>query len=141
MNTSTQDIIKILFDIEAIKINTTRPFTFSSGVTSPIYCDNRLIISYPEYRKRITAAFIETIKQHSITCDIVVGTATAGIPHAAWLADELQLFGIILSGAITDFGKLYNTKSLFIRPAELNSLTYAVDKNLSFNAKNSKSHH
>src|SRR5699024_6613252 len=66
-------------------------FTWTSGIESPIYCDNRLTMSYPSIRKKITAAFVEKLEQFNIKPDVIAGCATAGIPHAAWLADALDL--------------------------------------------------
>src|SRR5690625_5000325 len=88
-----QQIANDLLKIEAVQIKTNRDefFTWTSGIKSPIYCDNRLTISYPEIRKRITDAFVNMIEKLSLNPDVIVGCATAGIPHAAWLADRLQL--------------------------------------------------
>ena len=82
----------ILLRVGAVAINTQQPFTYTSGITSPIYTDNRLLISYPEERRRITKLLVsaaeETVGLNNI--DVIAGTATAGIPFAAWLADRLQ---------------------------------------------------
>src|SRR5690625_14396 len=74
-----------------IKTNLEDYFTWTSGIKSPIYCDNRLTISYPEIRRRITDAFVKRIEELSLQPDVIAGCATAGIPHASWLADRLQL--------------------------------------------------
>lgn len=87
----SRDIAKDLLAIQAVQINTTHYFTWTSGLKSPIYCDNRLTMSYPQIRKKITQAFIEKINQLEVKPDIIAGCATAGIPHAAWLADALDL--------------------------------------------------
>ncbi|MDF1759111.1 MAG: orotate phosphoribosyltransferase [Coxiellaceae bacterium] len=83
-------LAKILLDINAIAINANEPFRYSSGMLSPIYCDNRLVISYPEQRQQIIDAFLQSIVEHAGAFDVVAGTATAGIPHAAWIADRLN---------------------------------------------------
>ncbi|WP_079709391.1 orotate phosphoribosyltransferase [Paraliobacillus ryukyuensis] len=80
-----------LYKIEAVQIKPDRSFTWTSGIKSPIYCDNRLTLSYPAIRNRIADAFVEKIKQLDDTPDCIAGCATAGIPHAAWLADKLDL--------------------------------------------------
>lgn len=80
-----------LLDIKALQIKTEGHFTWASGIKSPIYCDNRLTMSYPETRKRITKAFVEMIEELELKPDVIAGCATAGIPHAAWLADALNL--------------------------------------------------
>ncbi len=85
-----KEIADILLKIKAVNLNIKQPFTYSSGIISPIYTDNRLIISFPEHRERIIAAFLKCIRQHSIKFDIIAGAATGGIPWAAWLAEHLK---------------------------------------------------
>jgi orotate phosphoribosyltransferase len=87
------EIAKDLLKIEAVQIKTNRDdyFTWTSGIKSPIYCDNRLTMSYPDVRKKIVAAFEEKIAALTVKPDVVAGCATAGIPHAAWLAEALDL--------------------------------------------------
>jgi orotate phosphoribosyltransferase len=84
------DIFKLLIKIQAIRINTDEPFTFSSGLRSPIYCDNRVLISNPIARNQVINAMLEKLSPLSDSIDTIAGTATAGIPHAAWLADRLN---------------------------------------------------
>lgn len=67
-----------------------KPFTWASGLKSPIYCDNRLTLGYPDIRNEIARAFEEIITKHSLDADVLAGTATAGIPHAAILATKLD---------------------------------------------------
>lgn len=87
------EIAKDLLDIKAVQIKTQEEqfFTWTSGIRSPIYCDNRLTMSYPEVRKKITRAFVAKIKKLATKPDVIAGCATAGIPHAAWIANELDL--------------------------------------------------
>jgi orotate phosphoribosyltransferase len=66
------------------------PFTWASGLQSPIYCDNRLTLSDPAVRRRLTDGFLAVLAREGLVPDVVAGTATAGIPHAAWLADRLE---------------------------------------------------
>lgn len=80
-----------LLEIGAVSLSPNEPYTWASGLKSPVYCDNRLIMGYPDIRLLVTAGFATLIKEHKIACDVVAGTATAGIPHAAWLAHELDL--------------------------------------------------
>ena len=80
-------IAKLLLELKAVALNTEQPFRYTSGLLSPIYCDNRLIISDPEKRNIVIDAFLELIDDN---CDVVAGVATAGIPHAAWIADRLH---------------------------------------------------
>lgn len=80
-----------LLDIGAVELRPQDPFTWASGVKSPIYCDNRLTMSYPKVRKEIAKGLADTIKEFYPECEVVAGTATAGIPHAAWVSDLLEL--------------------------------------------------
>ena len=84
-------IAEDLLDIEAVSFARERPFVWASGLRAPIYCDNRQTISYPVIRRRIRDGFLELIGKMSPKPAVIVGTATAGIPHAAWLAEELDL--------------------------------------------------
>ena len=80
-----------LLSIGAVALSPEAPFTWASGLKSPIYCDNRLTMAYPEVRRQITRGFAELIVEHGLRPDVLAGTATAGIPHAAWLAEALDL--------------------------------------------------
>jgi len=83
-------VAKILLDLEAVILNPKEPFTYASGIKSPIYCDNRVIMSDVGSREKITDYFCTLVKNKGFEFDIVAGTATAGIPHAAWIAQKLQ---------------------------------------------------
>jgi orotate phosphoribosyltransferase len=84
-------IASSLLEIEAVSLKPNEPFTWSSGLKSPIYCDNRLTLSYPEIRGKIADGLQGLIKEHFPEVEIVAGTATAGIPHAAWVSDKMLL--------------------------------------------------
>ena len=84
-------IAKHLLDIEAIFLRPNDPFTWVSGIKSPIYCDNRLTLSYPEVRSDIENGLAAIIREDFPKCQAVFGTSTAGIPHAALTADILKL--------------------------------------------------
>lgn len=79
-----------LLDIDAILLRPEEPFVWSSGWNSPIYCDNRLTILYPELRRDIADRFARLISDKFADVDVITGTATAGIPHAAWVAERLD---------------------------------------------------
>lgn len=79
-----------LLDINAVVLRPNDPFTWTSGWNSPIYCDNRLTLRYPEIRKAIAQHFRDFIQEKYPEIDVLTGTATAGIPHAAWVAAELN---------------------------------------------------
>lgn len=84
-------IAKHLLDIKAVSLQPSNPFTWSSGMKSPVYCDNRLTLSYPAIRKVIANGLADLIKSYFSEVDVIAGTATAGIPHAAWVSDILDL--------------------------------------------------
>ncbi len=93
-------IAKDLLKIKAVFLRPQEPFTWASGIKSPIYCDNRLTLSYPEVRKDVEQGLAELVKKHFPECQILMGTATAGIPHAALVADILGLpMGYVRSSA------------------------------------------
>lgn len=87
---SSKKVAEILFDIGAVTFSRRAPFKFDSGILSPVYTDNRLIISYPDLREKIVDAFIKKIQEIGIP-DVIAGTATAGIPHAAFIAQRLKI--------------------------------------------------
>lgn len=87
----SHELANDLLEIKAIQIRTDNYFTWTSGLKSPIYCDNRLTMSYTVIRKKIVQGFKQLIEEMDVKPDVIAGCATAGIPHAAWLADELNL--------------------------------------------------
>jgi len=84
-------VAAMLLQIQAIKLNTDKPFTWASGWKSPIYCDNRLSLSYPEIRSAIRNGLIEAIRQNFFTVEAIAGVATAGIAQGALVADSMDL--------------------------------------------------
>jgi len=80
-----------LLEIEAIKINYKNPFTWSSGWKSPIYCDNRMALSFPSIRSFIKESLVKAIKETYKDAECIAGVATAGIPQGALVAEELSL--------------------------------------------------
>ena len=82
-------IAHALHDIGVMAISMENPFTWTSGILSPFYCDNRLSMSYPKVRRLLTDSFQERALKYEF--DYIAGVATAGIAHAAWLADRLSL--------------------------------------------------
>src|SRR3989344_8991219 len=77
------EVAKILLEIKAVTLNSSQPYTYASGMKSPIYCDNRLLMSYPDRREKIIQYFLEAIRLNKLEFDAIGGIATAGIPHAA----------------------------------------------------------
>lgn len=84
-----KEIARILLKEKAVFLRPEEPFTWTSGIKSPVYCDNRLLISTVESRQYIIDAFVQEVKKDQV--DVIAGTATAGIPWAAWIAQELRL--------------------------------------------------
>lgn len=97
-------VAKILLDIKAVKLNPTSPFKYASGILSPVYTDCRMLISFPKERKEVVGYLVDTIKHASIKTDVIAGTATAGIPHAAWVADAMDLPMIYVRSKPKDHG-------------------------------------
>ena len=94
-----------LLKIKAVALSPKKPFTWASGIKSPIYCDNRLTISYPQIREAIAAGLASLIKKKFPTVEVIAGTATAGIPHAAWVAEKLNLPMIYVRSKPKDHGQ------------------------------------
>ena len=78
-----KSVAKALLSIGAVFFRPEEPFTWASGIKSPVYCDNRLILSAPEQRTLVETAIAETIKREYPECEVLMGTSTAGIAHAA----------------------------------------------------------
>ncbi len=100
-----QTIAQKLLAIQAVSLRPQQPFVWTSGLKSPIYCDNRLTMSYPEVRDLIADGFAAVIKEQFAECEVVAGTATAGIPHAAWVAQKLDLPMIYVRDKAKGHGK------------------------------------
>lgn len=103
--TNEKKVAEQLLSIEAVSLNPTEPFTWASGMKSPIYCDNRITMSYPTVRRDIAKGLAELIKIHYPTVEVIAGTATAGIPHAAWVAELLDLPMVYIRGKAKGHGK------------------------------------
>ncbi|MDD3382957.1 MAG: orotate phosphoribosyltransferase, partial [Bacilli bacterium] len=86
-----KEVAKALLEIKAVFLSPDKPFTWASGIKSPIYCDNRLILSYPKIRRMIEKEFASLVKKEFPNCELLMGTATAGIPHAAYISEILDL--------------------------------------------------
>ncbi len=80
-----------LLQIKAVKLSPNAPFTWASGLKSPIYCDNRVTLSYPVVRTFIRQEFVNLLMRHYSKPDVIVGVATGGIAHGALVAQELGL--------------------------------------------------
>lgn len=103
--TLSKELVRDLLKIKAVQINPKNYFTWTSGLKSPIYCDNRLTMSYPEVRNKIANAFVEMVESLEVKPDVIAGCATAGIPHAAWLAEKINLPMVYVRSKPTGHGK------------------------------------
>jgi orotate phosphoribosyltransferase len=102
--TIAKEVAKSLLDIKAVSLSPQDPFTWASGIRSPIYCDNRVTMSYPAVRKQIAQGLADLIKEKYPDAEVIAGTATAGIPHAAWIADILGLPMVYIRSKAKDHG-------------------------------------
>lgn len=106
MTTSTRDkLAELLLEIGAVSLSPDQPYTWSSGIKSPIYCDNRLLMAYPKERKQMIQAFCDAIEKMNQPIDVIAGTSTAGIPHAAWISEALNLPMAYIRGSAKGHGK------------------------------------
>ena len=99
------EVASSLLKIKAVFLRPNEPFTWASGIKSPIYCDNRLTLSYPEIRDNVENGLAELIKEYYPTCEVVMGTSTAGIPHAAYVSSILNLPMGYVRGGAKDHGR------------------------------------
>ena len=98
-------IAETLLNVNAVMLRTKPPFRWASGILSPIYTDNRILMSYPKERDLIVNSFIKLIRKNKIKFDGFVATATAGIPWAAWLAQKLKKPMVYVRSETKDHGK------------------------------------
>jgi len=97
-------IAEYLLQIKAIKLNRTKPFVWASGLHSPIYCDNRISLSYPKVRNYIRQQLVNQITEEFGTVDVIAGVATAGIPQGILTAQEMGLPFIYVRSSKKDHG-------------------------------------
>lgn len=100
-----KEIAHAMLKVGAVELNPTELFTWASGIKSPIYCDTRLTISDPIIRKEIANGLAQNIKEFFPNTEVVAGTATAGIPHAAWVSDILQLPMVYVRSKAKEHGR------------------------------------
>ncbi len=117
MNTIANRIAEYLLQIKAIKLQPSNPFTWVSGWKSPIYCDNRKTLSFPEVRKYIRDAFVTKINELYPDTELIAGVATGAISHGALVADRLELPFIYVRSGAKDHG-LGNQIEGFYQPGQ-----------------------
>ncbi|MDM5232155.1 orotate phosphoribosyltransferase [Lysinibacillus pakistanensis] len=103
--TLQNEIAHAMLKVGAVELNPTELFTWASGIQSPIYCDTRLTISDPVIRKQLANGLASLIKENFSATEIVAGTATAGIPHAAWVSDILDLPMVYVRSKAKEHGR------------------------------------
>lgn len=91
MDQRAAKLAKFLLEIHAVKLNPDQPFTWTSGIQSPIYCDNRMVLSFPEVRNLVKNELAAMKKAHFPQADLLAGIATGGIAHGALVADLLNM--------------------------------------------------
>jgi orotate phosphoribosyltransferase len=97
------EIAQILLEKQAVTLNVETPYTYVSGIRSPIYCDNRRLIFFPQERKRICQAFCRQIEP--LILDVIAGIATSAIPWAAWVAEKLEKPMVYIRKQSKGYGK------------------------------------
>ena len=100
-----EQIARDLLSIRAVFFRPQEPFTWASGIKSPVYCDNRLILTAPEVRNRVETAIAETIRREYPQAEVLMGTSTAGIAHAAIAGHLLGLPMGYVRGSAKDHGR------------------------------------
>ncbi len=98
------EVARNLLEIKAVKLSPNEPFTWASGMLSPIYCDNRVALSHPKVRTLLKNCLAEKSREFA-TFDVVAGVATAGIPHGALLADVLEKPFVYVRNSAKDHGR------------------------------------
>ncbi len=88
---NARTIAELLLHARAVTLNVKQPYRYASGILSPIYCDNRLLLSFPDLRRQIVNAFCGRIRSLSLAPQLIAGVATAGIAWAAWIAEACNL--------------------------------------------------
>ena len=100
MENIKETIARSLLSIQAVFFRPNEPFTWASGIKSPVYCDNRLILSAPQVRIRVEQAIADTVRTEYPDAEVLMGTSTAGIAHAAIAAHIMGIpMGYVRSGA------------------------------------------
>ena len=102
---TSERVARGLLSIGAVFFRPDQPFTWASGIKSPVYCDNRLILTAPEVRTVVESAIAETIKAEYPDCEVLMGTSTAGIAHAAIAAEMRGLPMGYVRGSSKDHGR------------------------------------
>lgn len=109
---NSRKVAELLLEIKAVALKPSDPYKYTSGILSPIYTDNRLLMGYPEKRKKIISAMKELIEKKGLEFNVIGATATAAIPHAAWLADQLNKPMVYVRSSKKEHGKKNKVEGL-----------------------------
>jgi orotate phosphoribosyltransferase len=101
----SKEVAKVLLDIKAVTLNFETPYRFVSGILSPIYCDNRIIIYHPDAREKIEAGFAELIEANNIEFEVIAGVATGAIAHGSFLAKRFNKPMVYVRSEAKEHGK------------------------------------
>ena len=110
---------QLLLEAHAVMLNLETPFRYASGILSPIYCDNRVLISDPGRRAELVTGLVELARAHAPDADVISGTATAGIPWAAWVADRLDKPMVYVRAAAKEHGRGQRIEGRLASPARV----------------------
>jgi len=105
MKHASAEIARILLEAGAVVLAPEQPFRFASGIISPVYCDNRLLLGKVAARRIISEALAEAVEQEVVSVEVIAGTATAGVPWAAWVAASLTLPLVYVRSGAKKYGR------------------------------------
>lgn len=105
MGSIRQETAELLLHVGCVTLRPDQLFTWASGIRSPVYCDNRLLMGDPEARRKVREAFCHLIKENCPDVGLIAGVATGAIPHAAWIAERLSKPMVYIRSAAKDHGK------------------------------------
>lgn len=105
MDHIAQEIARTLLEVGCVSLRPDKLFTWASGIRSPVYCDNRILISDVGARRKIRDAFIHRMKEKNLNPELIAGVATGAIPHAAWLAEHLNKPMVYIRAEPKEHGK------------------------------------
>ncbi len=105
MKHSSAEIARILLEAGAVVLAPEQPFRFASGIISPVYCDNRLLLGKVAARRIVSEALAEAVEQEVVSVEVIAGTATAGVPWAAWVAASLTLPMVYVRSGAKKYGR------------------------------------
>lgn len=121
MKNIAENVAKQLLSIKGMTFRFNPPYIFTTGLKSPVYLDNRLVMSYPKVRKQIVDAYVEVIKSEIglASVDCISATATAAIPQGAWVAEKLNLPMVFVRPTTKSYGKETKVEGVFKKGAKV----------------------